>query len=267
MVFMQRFNWVLVGVFIFLSKPVFADRIQLSYEGFLGPLFVISDVAELNLSAISYAVKTTSKTEGFGAWFFPWRNEAVSVGRNINGEIHPKNFHMKSKWNDRERDVELQSGNLYPEIKKITPLATMVENTPVKTDLTSKTIDPLSMAVKLMITMGRAERCPDKIRVFDGRRRCDLRFSEEIGKALVKNSSTIFGGSARSCAMSIKRIAGFWKESEIITKTKGLPRIWLGRPVKELPMVPVKFEANYRFGVIRIHLTALKAGSIIRTLD
>ena len=264
---MQRFIWLLMGVFIFLSRPAFADRVQLSYEGFLGPLFVISGVVELNLSAVSYEVKTTSTTEGFGAWFFPWRNEAVSVGMNINGEIHPKNFQMKAKWNHRERHVELLFGNLYPEIKKITPLPTMVENTPIQTGLTSGTIDPLAMAVKLMIKIGRAERCPGKIRVFDGRRRYDLRFSEAIGKGLEKKSPIILGGSTRSCAMSIKRIAGFWKESEIITKTKGPPRIWLGRLTKELPMVPVKFEANYRFGVIRIYLTAFKAGSIIRTLD
>ncbi len=43
------------------------------------------------------------------------------------------------------------------------------------------------------------------------------------------------------------RIAGFWKEGKIITKTNELPRIWFGRPVKELTIVPVKFEANYRF--------------------
>ena len=264
---MQRSNWLLVGVFIFFSRPVFADRIQMSYEGFLGPLFVISGVVELNLSAVSYEVKTTSMTEGFGAWFFPWRNESVSVGMNINGEIHPKKFQMKAKWNHRERDVELLFGNLYPEIKKITPPSTMVENTLVQTGLTSATIDPLSMAVKLMIKMGRAERCPGKIRVFDGRRRYDLSFSEAIGKELEKKAPTILGGITRSCAMSIKRIAGFWKESEIITETKGPPRIWLGRLAKELPMVPVKFEANYRFGVIRIYLTAFKAGSIIRKLD
>ena len=264
---MQRSNWLLVGVFIFFSRPVFADRIQMSYEGFLGPLFVISGVVELNLSAVSYEVKTTSTTEGFGAWFFPWRNESVSVGMNINGEIHPKKFQMKAKWNHRERDVELLFGNLYPEIKKITPPSTMVENTLVQTGLTSATIDPLSMAVKLMIKMGRAERCPGKIRVFDGRRRYDLSFSEAIGKELEKKAPTILGGITRSCAMSIERIAGFWKESKIITETKGPPRIWLGRLAKELPMVPVKFEANYRFGVIRIYLTAFKAGSIIRKLD
>ena len=264
---MQRSNWLLVGVFIFLSRPVFADRIQLSYEGFLGPLFVISGVVELNLSAVSYEVKTTSTTEGFGAWFFPWRNESVSVGMIINGEIDPKNFQMKAKWNHRERDVELLFGNLYPEIKKITPPSTMVENTSVQTGLTLETIDPLSMALKLMIKMGRAKRCPGKIRVFDGRRRYDLSFSEAIGKGLEKKAPTILGEITRSCAMSIKRIAGFWKESEIITETKGPPRIWLGRLTKELPMVPVKFEANYRFGVIRIYLTAFKTGSIIRTLD
>ena len=264
---MQRFIWLLMGVFIFLLQPAFADRVQLSYEGFLGPLFVISGVVELNLAAVSYEVKTTSTTEGFGAWFFPWRNEAVSVGMNINGEIHPKNFQMKAKWNHRERHVELLFGNLYPEIKKITPLATMVENTPIQTGLTSETIDPLAMAVMLMIKIGRAERWPGKIRVFDGRRRYDLRFSEATGKGLEKKSPTILGGSTRSCAMSIKRIAGFWKESEIITKSEGSPRIWLGRLAKELLMVPDEFEANYRFGVIRIDLTAFKTGSIIRTLD
>jgi len=264
---MQRFSWLLVGVFIFLSKPGFAEKIRLSYEGFLGPFFVISGVVELTLSAASYEVKTTSKTEGFGWWFFPWRNAATSTGRNINGELYPRKFYMKAKWNNRVRDVELLFNNLKPEIKKITPSSTFVENTPVKNDLTSKTVDPLSMAVTLMITMGREERCPGKFRVFDGRRRYDLSFSEETRKVLEQRLSTTFSESTRSCAMSITRIAGFWNESEIITKTKGLPRIWLGRPVKELPMVPVKFEANYRFGVICIYLTALQAGSIIRTLD
>ena len=228
---MQRFIWLLMGVFIFLLQPAFADRVQLSYEGFLGPLFVISGVVELNLAAVSYEVKTTSTTEGFGAWFFPWRNEAVSVGMNINGEIHPKNFQMKAKWNHRERHVELLFGNLYPEIKKITPLATMVENTPIQTGLTSETIDPLAMAVMLMIKIGRAERWPGKIRVFDGRRRYDLRFSEAIGKGPEKNHQPYLVKAREAVQCPLSGSPAFGKKVKLLRNQRGRHGSgWVGWP-------------------------------------
>lgn len=67
--------------------------------------------------------------------------------------------------------------------------------------------------------------------------------------------------------MGIERIARFWKDSELVTKTKTEPRVWLAKPHDAVPLLPVKFEAGYRFGDICIYLTALRAGGVKRVLE
>lgn len=57
------------------------------------------------------------------------------------------------------------------------------------------------------------------------------------------------------------------EKSKIITKTKEAPRIWLGRPAENMLMVPVKFEATYRFGVLRIYLTGLLSNTTVEHVE
>lgn len=132
----------------------------------------------------------------------------------------PGSFHMNAKWNDRERVVELLFGGAGTGIQKIYPLGTMVENPPVEKNLTSNTIDPLTMALQLMNEMDRGEQCPGKFRVFDGRRRYDLNFSVGGSQVLDLNSSGIFSGSTQKCLMFITRISGFRKKVKSSRKQK-----------------------------------------------
>lgn len=47
---MYKSGWLKVGLCLLFSKTVLADPIELSYEGYLGPLFAISGTVKLDLS-------------------------------------------------------------------------------------------------------------------------------------------------------------------------------------------------------------------------
>jgi hypothetical protein len=142
-----------------------------------------------------------------------------------------------------------------------------VENKAVPQSLITKTVDPLSMALKLLSSMEADGKCPGNYRVFDGRRRYDMVFMDEAVVELPENSSSIFSGPARRCTMAIERIRGFWDKSKLVTETRGTPFVWLARPLENGPLLPVKFEAVYKFGTIRIYLTHLEEGDTVMNLD
>ncbi|HAT35550.1 MAG TPA: hypothetical protein DCS82_07530 [Rhodospirillaceae bacterium] len=244
-----------------------AQPIKLSYEGYLGPFYILSATVDLDLRNGRYRVITEGETKGFASWFFSWTNRAISEGTRENGTVKPESHRMRAHWNDKQRSAYLKYGEGGPAVETIIPPAGEVENPPVPSTLIANTVDPLAMALKLIVAMAKDKECPGTYRVFDGRRRYDLSFTPGEQTDLSENASTIFSGTAQSCVMGIHRIAGFWKDSKLVTKTKTDARVWLAKPHASVPLLPVKFEAGYRFGNIRIYLTRLQTGELVRTLE
>ncbi len=59
----MRFSWA-------TSTEIPSARVNLSYEGFLGPLYIMSADVELRLEVDHYRVVTKGKTEGFAKLVF-----------------------------------------------------------------------------------------------------------------------------------------------------------------------------------------------------
>jgi hypothetical protein len=85
-----------------------AAVIKVAYEGYLGPLYLMSAKAEISLKAGAYRVSTSGKTEGFANWFFSWKNRAVSEGTRSNQIVVPASFQMNAFWNDKARKAKMQ---------------------------------------------------------------------------------------------------------------------------------------------------------------
>jgi hypothetical protein len=244
-----------------------SSPLKLSYEAYLGPFYIMSADVAVELVVGRYRVSTQAKTEGFAIWFFPWNNQAVAEGRHENGKFIPGSFKMKSFWNTKHRKARLRYAMTMPVIEALVPAPDGIESKPVPDTLTGNTVDPLSMALKLMLAMAVDGKCPGTFRVFDGRRRYDMAFSQSVTDTLPENASSIFSGKAQTCALAIDRIGGFWKESKLVTDTKAAPTLWIGKAIQNGPPLPVKFEASYRYGNIRIHLTRLEMGREIIKLE
>jgi hypothetical protein len=219
-----------------------SSPLKLSYEAYLGPFYIMSADVAVELVDGRYRVSTQAKTEGFAIWFFPWNNQAVAEGRHENGKFIPGSFKMKSFWNTKHRKARLRYAMTMPVIEALVPAPDGIESKPVPDTLTGNTVDPLSMALKLMLAMAVDGKCPGTFRVFDS-------------------------GKAQTCALAIDRIGGFWKESKLVTDTKAAPTLWIGKAIQNGPPLPVKFEASYRYGNIRIHLTRLEMGREIIKLE
>lgn len=245
------------------TAPVKLAPVKLSYEGYLGPFFVLSAAVELRFEDGRYRLAASGRTEGFAAWFFDWENRAVSEGRRFGRALAPERHRMRAVWNDRERRVRLHYRGTAPVIDLRNPPPGEVENGPVPVALTLGTVDPLTMALRLMARV-ETDGCGRDFRIFDGRRRYDLRFRPGSVADLPDSASSVFNGRAIGCAMAIDRIAGFWDDSKLVTDALAPPMVWMARPMAGVPMLPVRFEAAYKFGDLRIYLTRLEtAGRVL----
>ncbi|MBO44535.1 MAG: hypothetical protein CMM28_12495 [Rhodospirillaceae bacterium] len=250
-----------------VSAEPFPSIVKVAYEGYLGPLYLLSAAVEISMDDGVYRIATNFKTEGFANWFFYLQNQAVSEGRRGNRGIVPLSFRMKAFWNDKSRNAKLKYVDGSPILEKLLPPPEEVENKAVPHSLITETIDPLSMALRMLSVMGNGKECPGTYKVFDGRRRYDLAFTDERVVDLAEESSSIVRGAARRCKMAIERVSGFWDKSKLITETRETPFVWMARPLKNGPLLPVKFESIYKFGKIRIYLTRLEVDDKIIALD
>lgn len=152
-------GWFMMLAGVGAAFPAAAQPIKLAYEGYLGPFYIMSATVDLELKDGRYRIATKGRTEGFASWFFSWNNQAVSKGRRDNGTVTPESHRMSAHWNDRQRRARLLFGATGPAVEEILPPAGDVENPPVPEDLTTDTVDPLAMALKLMLAVARSKEC------------------------------------------------------------------------------------------------------------
>lgn len=251
------------------SEPA-AARIKLTYQAYAGPFYVLSADAELVLEDGRYRVATVSRTEGFANWFFSWNSRVVSEGARSGADLRPARHKVQSRWKGKDRRVHLRYDGARPVIETLHPEPDGSKRDPVPETMIGDTVDPLTMTAHLMVRMANGGECRGDYRVFDGRRRYDLTISERGGAELEAPGSSVFRGTARSCALAMDRIAGFRKPDDDEDTNKARlkePLLWMGRPMETAPPVPVRFEAESSFGRFRLHLTRFEMDGQVLALE
>lgn len=243
-----------------------SGTVRLSYDAYLGPLYVASAQAELRLDGAAYRIITRAKSEGFAALFFSWQSEARSEGRRAAGRLTPMLHEVDGEWRGENRQVRLSYDGPGPIDYRVQPMPDGTERDPVPPALTVGTVDPLSGTLAVLLRIARGGRCEGEIPVFDGRRRYDMIVQPGAPTVLPAIHSSIFSGSAQRCEFKLRRIAGFWKKPSRIGRRVTDPVLWVASPLDGVPPVPVRFTASTGFGDLRIHLTRVERGRKILAL-
>lgn len=255
------------------SPATAADEpVRLAYDAYLGPFYVLSAEADLEMSGDRYKVVTRAKSQGVASWLFEWQSEARTEGGLSAGKLQPRRHEVDGQWRGEIRKIRLAYPDSFgagePVKFDVSPRPDGDERDPVPPSLTKGTIDPLSATLTMLMKLAEGKRCEGAFRVFDGRRRYDMAVSSGEQAVLPRLHSSVFAGAARRCNFQLKRIAGFWKKRDDEPRRRVTePTLWVASPMTAVPPVPVRFTADTGFGELRVHLVRVQRGKKVIAIE
>jgi len=244
--------------------------VRLSYDAYLGPLYVVSAEAELRLEGDRYRVTTRARSEGLADLFFSWQSEARSEGVMAGRRLLPVRHEVDGQWRGEPRQIRLTydgpGAAAGPIDFRVDPPIDTAERDPVPPGLTVGTVDPLSATLSVLLRIASGGRCEGQLPVFDGRRRYDMIVRSGAPEVLPAVHSSVFAGPAQRCDFELRRLAGFFKKPSRFGQRVTDPVLWVASPLTGVPPVPVRFTASTGFGELHIHLTRVERGRQILAL-
>lgn len=261
---------LLASLLIACSTPALASGapMRASYEVYFGGLHVLSAESEFAPERSRYAVTAKAETRGILAVFFGWRGETRSAGRYDDDRAVPGR-HTNFGWRgDEERSVILTYGSEGQVTEtRIDPAPDPEEVTALPENAEDGTIDPLTVIAQLSRTMSETGTCDGEFAVYDGRRRYDLRVTDRGTETLPPTSYSIFSGEARSCRVEYAMLGGQRKDPSKYSKTARDRVVYVARPVKDGPAIPVALKIETDFGTLMAHLTGIEMPKDLASRD
>lgn len=231
--------------------------VDLTYEVHAGGLHAFTIQLEAALDRAGYDLSLALRTDGTLAWFLDWTMSSVARGRPGAAGLAPARFRTESQWRGRERWVEVRyDGAGAPEVA-MDPPPDEEERDVVPEAQRAGTIDPISAALALIYAVAWDDGCELSLAVFDGRRRYNARSRDDGEREIAIGSLSPYGGTARACAVTLDPVNGFRRNAEHKPRREDFT-VFLRQVVPEAPPLPVRVEAETRFGGIRIHLVDLE---------
>lgn len=253
---------LLASLFIACSAPALAagGPMRATYEVYFGGLHVLSAESEFTPERGSYAVTAKAQTRGILDAFFGWRGETRSAGRFDDNRAVPGR-HTNFGWRGGEQRSVILTYGPDGEVTetRIDPVPDPEEVTALPEDAETGTIDPLTVIAQVSRTMSQSGTCNGEFAVFDGRRRYDLRVTDRGAETLPTTSYSIFSGEARRCQVEYAMLGGERKDPSKYSKTARDRVVYVARPVKDGPAIPVALKIETDFGTLLAHLTGIEA--------
>ena len=232
-----------------------ARILDLHYEIYAGGLHALTVDARVNLGAERYDAALQLRTDGWLAWLLDFTMESEVTGHAAPQGLKPERFRTASVWQDNERWVEMAyAGNALPEVDAVPPPEDD-DRELVPPALRRGTVDPLSAGLGLVHRLGETARCGGDAAVFDGRRLFQAT-ARHIGEATLSASGLApFSGAATACRLTVEPVTGFWKKQDYKVEPKDVT-VYFQPVIEGGPPIPVRVEAESRFGAVRVHLVA-----------
>jgi hypothetical protein len=235
---------------------------RLGYEVYFGGLQALALQVDVDLSDARYRVALSAHTEGVIDWLFGWTAQARSEGQVTEGAVRPLRHGAEAQWHGNRRTVALTFHDDGTIAAAVEPSAEDDEREPVTAAQTAGALDPISAVLLAMRSLAAHGSCAQRLKVFDGRRRFDLVFSDG-GKADLKPTEYgSFSGAATVCLFEYVRVAGFQKPGGRWGNPRDEARVyraWLAPVLPGLPPVPVRIEVEGTFGSLVVHLVDARA--------
>ena len=256
----KRLITLLILSFILVS--IFSDahtkNYQADYIVYFGGFNILNAATKIELNSEGYRIETKSATDGILDLFFEWKGQATSAGRFLNHQPIPL---IHSNFGKRNDDIRKTILSYNPEGKitssTVRPAPDFSEVFPLPINAEYETVDPLTVIVALNRRLEKGLDCNANFPVFDGRRRYDLTLEDRGQTILMKNPFSIFSGSARVCKIDLHMIGGHRREKSKYSSSAKEKLVFVARPVKRGPLIPVGLTIETAFGTLMAHLASI----------
>ena len=259
-----------IPILIVLSTVMFGEAksktIVADYTFYFGGFTILQANTTIELKLKSYKVVSKSKTDGLLNLFFEWSGQATSEGNFREWRSVPslhQNF-GKRAGNVRKTVLSYESsGKLIS--SEIQPPLDLSEVFPISRGLVKETIDPLTAIVQINRQLERGMGCNAKLPVFDGRRRYDLTLVDRGETTLKQTPFSVFQGKAIVCKINVNMLGGHKRQKNKYAATSGEKLVYVGRPLKDGPILPVGLTVETAFGTLMGHLVSIKKSNTLLT--
>lgn len=234
--------------------------VQTEYDVRYGPLTVLELTARTEINGSAYRSSLDMRTVGVVGYLFPWQAHTATHGRLTGAVAQPRLHHSRGEYRGQRRSVRIEYTEDGVVSATILPAAELDYREVVAVDLQQGTIDPLSATVGAL-----RSNCRGTLRVFDGRRRYDLAFTDHGDAAVPSARGALYRGRAQRCEGAILPVAGFWRPDQKHDERPSRLEYWIASPGPDMPRMPVYMELSSERGTLSVHLTAVRRPATIES--
>ncbi|MCZ6884758.1 MAG: DUF3108 domain-containing protein [Alphaproteobacteria bacterium] len=266
----NRFAILITAVTLFAVAPpavaqpaAAADHaLKLGYSVYLGGLNIFRLDVDLTRDGAGYVISGGGKTQGMIRVVWKWAVTATARGEVKGNGVVSRSYHVTTFKKQKRRSLRLSfppsGGYSIERTPPDSPRKAKRRAKRMPKSIPAGTIDPVSVTMAVAEAAARGRGCGGRFPVFDGNRRYDVTFTKAGEEYLNKPGFSTFSGHAIRCTLAMKRISGFRKKPVMLRfwdeeKTEA-PEIWLAKLNNTLPLVPVKFQADFNLGYMIVYL-------------
>lgn len=230
------------------ASGVIATRFEVF--GFAG-MRVLSLESRTEEMAGHYAISVHYATHGLASLFIDLTTQAEVYGDLVPGSAKPERFREDTRRNGAERHDKVV---FRPDGIVVADASPPPPDPPAPAQ-TRGTVDNLTAYFRLERQLAATGRCALSERVFDGRHRYDLVFTDAGRQKLVPEGGQNFAGETIACHMT-RHNRDTYQSAEAQEGARS-GTIWYARLVPGDLMVPVRMRLDTQLGTVEGYLAAL----------
>ena len=252
--FNNLFIKFLVIFFVFNVNKAFGYKENYYYEVQFGNFVVGKSHVFIQADSSQIILNSKSKTAGFLDALYKYEGDLYASSVRGNNQWFPKIFSASGIFNNKERSSKLDFENNLVKYKNY-PVLDFKKVHPLNQSTLIGVIDPITAFINIIEKINAYQQCDETFKIFDGRRRYDLKI-KSLGITLLENDRPkSFNGKVIVCGLKVKPLGGHrletkWRPNEDkFTDFKiFFGETSLGRTL------PVRMELERWFGTIIIRL-------------
>ena len=252
--FNNLFIKFLVIFFVFNVNKAFGYKENYYYEVQFGNFVVGKSYVFIQADSSHIILNSKSKTAGFLDSLYKYEGDLYASSVRGNNQWFPKIFSASGIFNNKERSSKLDFENNLVKYKNY-PVLDFKKVHPLNQSTLIGVIDPITAFINIIEKINTYQKCDETFKIFDGRRRYDLKI-KSLGITLLENDRPkSFNGKVIVCGLKVKPLGGHrletkWRPNE--DKFSDF-KIFFGETSLGRTL-PVRMELERWFGTIIIRL-------------
>ena len=196
-------------IFSFFGKSYGNDaKEDYFFEVQFGNLIVGKAEVSLIKDEKKLRVKAKTKTAGFLNTFYEYQGELSSWSLKNGKAWKPHKFSTNGFFKNKNRISELSWDKDNSVSYKIDPVLDLKEVHDIDKSTLNKVIDPLTSIINVIESIKNTETCDQSFKIFDGRRRYDLKIKNLGKENLINDRPKSFSGNVTICGVKMIPIGG-----------------------------------------------------------